>query len=104
MTPEQAQEQLEIHRQQIDEVDRKLVGLLNERFTIVQGIGRIKKLANLPVYEPKREDLVFANIASANQGPLPPQAMRGIFERIIDEARSVQRLLMKQAPPEEPKC
>jgi chorismate mutase/prephenate dehydratase len=102
MTPEEAQEQLEQYRLMIDEVDRRIVALLNERTAVVENIGRVKREAQLPVYEPKREDQVFANITSANQGPLTTQAVRGIFERIIDASRSIQRLRMMQKPPEEP--
>ncbi|MCX6628823.1 MAG: chorismate mutase [Candidatus Solibacter sp.] len=108
MTPEEAQEQaqaqLEEFRLMIDDVDRRIVALLNERTAVVENIGRVKREAHLPVYEPKREDQVFANITSANQGPLTTQAVRGIFERIIDASRSIQRLRMMQQPPEEPKC
>lgn len=104
MTPEEAQTQLEEYRLMIDEVDRRIVALLNERTAVVENIGRVKREAQLPVYEPKREDQVFANITSANQGPLTTQAVRGIFERIIDASRSIQRLRMMQKPPEEPKC
>ena len=108
MTPEkaeaEAQAKLEEYRQMIDEVDRRIVALLNERTTVVENIGRVKREAQLPVYEPKREDQVFANITSANCGPLTTQAVRGIFERIIDASRSIQRLRMMQKPPEEPKC
>jgi chorismate mutase-like protein len=102
MTPEEAQEQLEQYRLMIDEVDRRIVALLNERTAVVENIGRVKREAQLPVYEPKREDQVFAHITSANQGPLTTQAVRGIFERIIDASRSIQRLRMMQKPPEEP--
>ena len=91
-------------RSRIDVVDRRIVALLNERTAVVENIGRVKREAKLPVYEPKREDQVFANIASANQGPLTHHSVRGIFERIIDEMRSIQRLRMIQTPPEEPKC
>jgi chorismate mutase len=104
MTPEEAQAQLEEYRLMIDDVDRRIVALLNERIAVVESIGRVKLEAQLPVYEPKREDLVFANITSANHGPLTTQAVRGIFERIIDESRSIQRLRMSQKPPEKPKC
>ena len=102
MTPEEAQEQLEEYRLMIDEVDRRIVALLNERTAVVENIGRVKREAQLPVYEPKREDQVFANITGANHGPLTTQAVRGIFERIIDASRSIQRLRMMQKPPEEP--
>ena len=108
MTPEEIQEEaqakLEEYRMMIDDVDRRIVALLNERIEVVENIGRIKREVQLPVYEPKREDLVFANITSANHGPLTTQAVRGIFERIIDASRSIQRLRMMQKPPEEPKC
>jgi chorismate mutase len=104
MTLEEAQEKLDEYRMLIDDVDRRIVALLNERTLVVENIGRVKREAQLPVYEPKREDQVFANITSANHGPLTTQAVRGIFERIIDEMRSIQRLRMVQTRPEEPKC
>ena len=78
-------------RERIDAVDRRLVALLNERTEIVETIGQLKKEAQLPVYEPKREDLVYANIVATNRGPLPPDALRRIFERVIDEMRKIQR-------------
>jgi chorismate mutase len=104
MTPEEAQSKLEEYRVLIDNVDRRIVALLNERTLVVEDIGRVKREAQLPVYEPKREDQVFANITSANHGPLTTQAVRGIFERIIDEMRGIQRQRMIRTPPEEPKC
>lgn len=78
-------------RRQIDAVDRKLLALLNERTQIVEEIGRIKQLLSLPIYEPKREDEVFRNVTAQNQGPLSSEALKRIFERIIDEMRTVQR-------------
>jgi chorismate mutase len=104
MTPEEAQAKLEEYRMLIDDVDRRIVALLNERTAVVENIGRVKREAKLPVYEPKREDQVFANITGANHGPLTHHSVRGIFERIIDEMRSIQRQRMIQTPPEEPKC
>ena len=49
----------------------------------------------MPIYEPKREDQVFANISASNRGPLTEEAVRRIFERIIDEMRMIQRVWMK---------
>jgi chorismate mutase len=78
-------------RRQIDVVDLKILALLNERTQIVGEIGRIKQKLSLPIYEPKREDEVFYNVTSQNRGPLPPEALKRIFERIIDEMRTIQR-------------
>jgi chorismate mutase-like protein len=78
-------------RHQIDAVDLKLLVLLNERTRIVEEIGRIKQDLSLPIYEPKREDQVFHNVTSNNKGPLSADALKRIFERIIDEMRNIQR-------------
>ena len=95
MTIEAAQEALAVCRDRIDEVDRRILQLLNERTRIVEEIGRIKHAVSLPVYEPKREDQVFANISTHNEGPLSNDAARRVFERIIDEMRKIQRERME---------
>jgi chorismate mutase-like protein len=79
------------YRDRIDEIDRRLVELLNERTAIVEEIGRTKKEAAMPIYEPRREVQVFENITAHNGGPLPEDGLRRIFERIIDEMRKVQK-------------
>ena len=78
-------------RERIDQIDRRLVELLNERTAIAEEIGRAKRGADLPIYEPKRESEVFNNITSHNRGPLPEDGLKRIFERIIDEMRRVQK-------------
>ena len=95
MTPEEARQKLEEFRVVIDQIDRRIVALLNERTEIVECIGRVKRESQMPVYEPRREDQVFANIAAANQGPISHEAVRRIFERIIDEMRGIQRARMQ---------
>ncbi len=94
MTKEDGLRALAECRQRIDAIDVKLLALINERTTVVRRIGRVKQNLDLPIYEPRREDEVFANVLAANQGPLPGEAVRRIFERIIDEMRQVQRLRM----------
>jgi chorismate mutase-like protein len=95
MTPEEARDKLEKCRVLVDDVDRRIVALLNERTSVVQDIGRVKRQTQMPIYEPKREDQVFANISASNRGPLTDEAVRRIFERIIDEMRMIQRVWMK---------
>jgi len=87
---------LAVCRERIDAVDRRLVELLNERTSIVEEVGRIKKESQLAIYEPKREDQVFLNVTSNNHGPLPDDALKRIFERIIDEMRRVQKVRMEE--------
>jgi chorismate mutase len=93
-------EDLEQCRVRIDELDVRLLDLLNQRTTIVEEIGRIKQDLELAIYEPKREEQVFANVTAHNQGPLPHEAVKRIFERIIDEMRTVQKLKILERNPE----
>ena len=81
-------------RRQIDEIDRKLVELLNHRSRCALEIGKLKQSANLPLYQPDREQEVLQNAEAANSGPLTDAAIRRLFERIIDEARSIEREAM----------
>jgi chorismate mutase len=83
---------LERCRIEIDALDLRLLELLNQRTRIVEEIGNVKQALRLGIYEPKREDQVFSNVTAANQGPLPNDAVKRIFERIIDEMRTVQKL------------
>ena len=95
MTKNEARDKLEKYRVLVDGVDRRIVALLNERTRVVENIGRVKRQTQMPIYEPKREDQVFANISASNGGPLTEEAVRRIFERIIDEMRMIQRVWMK---------
>lgn len=94
-----AQKGLADCRDRLDVVDRRLLALLNERTRIVEEIGRIKQKAHMPIYEPKREEEVFRNVVDHNSGPLESDAVKRIFERIIDEMRKVQRVMMETGAP-----
>ena len=84
-------------RRKIDEIDRKLVELLNERSRCALEIGRLKRVESLPLYQPERERKVLEGVERANQGPLADTAIRRLFERILDEARVVERTAMHEA-------
>ncbi len=57
-------------RIKIDNVDRKLVDLLNERAKFADEIGKIKEQLGLDAYSPRREQEVLENVLGANKGPL----------------------------------
>ena len=82
---------LEELRDQIDVLDRQLVELLSERARAAKMVGYMKAATSLPVYEPMREKLVYANVRAANKGPLPDIELTHIYERIIDVMRALQR-------------
>jgi chorismate mutase-like protein len=92
MTSESARKALADCRERIDAVDRRILALLNERGRIVEEVGRIKSASGMPILEPKREEDVLRNVGEHNQGPLEPEAVKRIFERVITEMRDVQRM------------
>jgi chorismate mutase len=83
--------EIEKLRDEIDEVDRKMVELLNNRMRCAINLGEIKRRLNLSVYMPEREKEVISNVLIHNTGPLSNDAMRRLYERIIDESRHVER-------------
>jgi chorismate mutase-like protein len=82
-------------RDDIDRVDEVLVRLLNERARVACEIGQLKKALGVDVYQPEREKQVLAHVRGiAAEGPLGADAIARLFERIIDEARSLERRLV----------
>lgn len=93
---------IEDWRRRIDEIDRRLVELLNERSRCAIEIGHMKRSLGLPVYQPDREQEILANVERLNPGPLADTAVRRLFERVIDEARSLERMARRGAAAESP--
>ena len=71
-------------RRRIDEIDKKLVELLNERSRCALEIGKLKQEQHLPLYQPDREKEVLQNAEHNNQGPLSNAASSvGTVRRIV---------------------
>jgi chorismate mutase len=79
-------------RRRIDEIDEQLVRLLNARAECALAIGHEKKQAGMDVYQPDREAEVLQHVQAINPGPLDNGAMKRLFERVIDEARRLERI------------
>jgi chorismate mutase len=91
MTEDQgAQEQIATHRARIDEIDCQLVGLLNERATESLAIRALKPRVNWGLYDPRREEEIFANLAACNEGPLYSENLREIFEAILHVMKEIR--------------
>ena len=78
-------------RKKIDEIDQQLVSLMNQRAQAAHEIGKLKRKAGMPIYEPDREQAVFKNALKANQGPLPERDLIRIYERVMDIMRKIQQ-------------
>ena len=89
--PEQneAFKQIEQYRAKIDEVDQKLVALLNERAGYSLDIRALKPEAHMGLYDPKREEEIFERICTYNEGPLYNENLVEIYRGILKVMKEV---------------
>lgn len=80
-------------REEIDSIDSQLLTIFNRRASLALEIGRIKKILDLPVYDPSREKRIFDRMKGDNPGPLDDGAVVRLFERVIDESRRLERIM-----------
>lgn len=78
-------------RDRIDAIDHQLVQLLNERTAYAHVIGAIKHVIGMRAYVPTREAEVMENVINSNGGPFTDNAVRRIFEQIVEETRSLEQ-------------
>lgn len=78
-------------RKKIDALDEQIVQLLSERARAAIAIGEKKRENGAAIYEPDREQAVFAHVKAVNPGPLPETQLLVIYERIMDVMRALQR-------------
>ncbi len=84
------QNRIEDLRSRVDEVDRELIRILNERARIVQEIVTMKAEAGKPLFDPRREEEILQKVAQENEGPIYNTSMREIFELILHRIRDLE--------------
>jgi chorismate mutase len=77
-------------RERIDAIDCQLVKLLNERAQCSLDIRALKPSAHLGLYDPRREEEIFTNVAKCNEGPLYGDDLREIYEAILHVAKEMR--------------
>lgn len=85
----EAFQKIEEHRAKIDEIDQKLVALLNERAGHSLDIRALKPYANMGLYDPKREEEIFARISFYNEGPMYNENLTEIYRGILKVMKEV---------------
>lgn len=81
---------IEHWRKEIDDIDKELLRLLNQRARLAIKVGTLKKAADLPFCDPDRERHVLGRLQDLNDGPLDERAVAKLFRRIIRESRRVE--------------
>ena len=86
----EATEQIAAHRSRIDEIDCEIVKLLNERAAESLAIRALKPQVHWGLYDPKREEEIFANLAKCNTGPLFAENLREIYEAVLNVMKEMR--------------
>ena len=94
--PADVARRIEALRDEIDRLDEELVRLLSARARCALTIGALKKHLQMEIYQPAREEAVIRHVRGLNPGPLDADAIARLFERIIDEARRLERVVQSQ--------
>ncbi len=83
-------DKLEQLRKGIDEIDQKLLDLLNQRLDIVREIGHLKKHNQTAIYRPEREKAIIDRLEKLNTGLLNRSAIEAIFLEIFAVSRNYE--------------
>ncbi len=94
--PADVARRIEALRDEIDRLDEELVRLLSARARCALTIGALKKHLQMEIYQPAREEAVLRHVRGVNPGPLDADAIARLFERIIDEARRLERVVQSR--------
>jgi chorismate mutase/prephenate dehydratase len=78
-------------RARIDEIDRQLLRLLNQRAELSLEIGRAKRASGEPVFVPEREQEILDELVRLNPGPLSSGAIRSFWSEVLSASRTLQR-------------
>ncbi|OGX05469.1 MAG: chorismate mutase [Omnitrophica bacterium RIFCSPLOWO2_12_FULL_50_11] len=82
---------LERIRKKIDEVDQKIIELLNDRTQLALEIGKLKSAKNSEVYAPERESEIYSKIDSLAKGPLPKDAIKAVYREIMSASLALEK-------------
>ncbi len=90
---EDAKQELDGYRKEIDCIDTQLISLLSRRQEISTAVGQIKKKRGMEIFDPAREEKIMRRLTSGDLGALTKDAVKHIYNEIISASRAVQESL-----------
>lgn len=92
MSEDREVDSIDRYRREIDDIDSELLRMLNRRASCALSIGKIKRLKNLPIHVPEREEEVLQRLTSLNEGPVPAESVRNVFQTIFEQMRALEEI------------
>ena len=83
--------EIEDYRNRIDDIDKNIGALLNERLNACMEIGKIKKQKKLDVTDPSREEQILQNVSGSGDCKETQQAICEVYKKIFEESKKLQK-------------
>lgn len=80
-------------RKKIDDLDDKIIQLLNDRTRLALEVGKIKTESGKEIYAPERESQIYEKIDKLAGGPMPKEAVKSIYREIMSAALAIEKPL-----------
>jgi chorismate mutase/prephenate dehydratase len=84
---------LDALREETEQVDTNLVGLVNDRAQLVVKVGEFKRKSDVPIYAPHRESAVLSKIQHLNRGPLTDKTLEAIYRELMSGSFRLEKPL-----------
>ena len=81
---------LDIIRQEIDQIDDQIVKLLEERMHLVEGVVAYKKASGKPILDTKREEIIFEKVRNRVEDKRYQENIVATFSDIVKRSRDYQ--------------
>lgn len=85
---------LQESRKKIDEVDKKIVGLFENRMQLAKDIADYKRSVGKPIYDAAREEEKLASLTSLTDNEFNKRAIADLFKQIMSLSRRLQYMHM----------
>jgi chorismate mutase/prephenate dehydratase len=91
MKSDKAERRISVLRHSIDEIDGKILSLINRRLLLAKDIGKEKEREGNRVLDIARESILIQRLKRINEGPLSESALYHVFAEIIAASREIQK-------------
>jgi chorismate mutase len=77
-------------RKQVDQIDLRMLRLLQQRNKLTGEIGRMKRRHRAVIYVPERERELLSRLVRLSKGRIPTQVVTAIYREILSGSRAAQ--------------
>ncbi len=81
-------------RDKINQCDKEIIRLINERTQVALEIGKIKKDSGGEIFVPAREKEVYERALKLNKGPILPESIRAIYREVMSASLALEKELI----------